>query len=243
MTEVVCDDIKADEHLGVFMGIETVLLLVEQKSLESILKMPWNDVYQGMDSGSLREYRPEKSDRLARLFDIDCEAEILDWMEVIGAKNGSVREVLQNLDNGEEGLLLLMNYMSLGHWECWEARTYLYLDVALDRVIESRNDLYSSTTWTDLKLKLANLPEDEFADKVCIDWMERRKQLGETIDEKEDPKIIPTFEAHARNSKLLVHAITTWENTEGVIGIVGREHLEAVNWGHGAHNLSNYLHQ
>ena len=243
MTEVVCDDNKADEHFGVFMGIETVLLLVEQQSLESILKMPWNDVYQGMDSGSLREYRPEKSARLARLFDIDCEAEILDWMEVIGAKNGSVREVLQNLDNGEEGLLLLMNYMSLGHWECWEARTYLYLDVALDRVIESRNDLYSSTTWTDLKLKLANLPEDEFADKVCIDWMERRKQLGETIDEKEDPKIIPTFEAHTRNSKLLVHAITTWENTEGVIGIVGREHLEAVNWGHGAHNLSNYLHQ
>ena len=225
------------------MGIETVLLLVEQRSLESILKMPWNDVYQGMESGSLRVYRPEKSVRLARLFDIDCEAEILDWMEVIGAKNGSVREVLQNLDNGEEGLLLLMNYMSLGHWECWEARTYLYLDVALDRVIESRNDLYSSTTWTDLKLKLANLPEDEFADKVCIDWMERRKQLGETIDEKEDPKIIPTFEAHTRNSKLLVHAITTWENTEGVIGIVGREHLEAVNWGHGAHNLSNYLHQ
>ena len=243
MTEVVCDDIKADEHLEVIMGIETVLLLVEQQSLESILKMPWNDVYQGMESGSLRVYRPEKSVRLARLFDIDCEAEILDWMEVIGAKNGSVREVLQNLDNGEEGLLLLMNYMSLGHWECWEARTYLYLDVALDRVIESRNDLYSSTTWTDLKLKLANLPEDEFADKVCIDWMERRKQLGETIDEKEDPKIIPTFEAHTRNSKLLVHAITTWENTEGVIGIVGREHLEAVNWGHGAHNLSNYLHQ
>ena len=49
------------------------------------------------------------------------------------------------------------------------------------------------------KLKLANLPEDEFADRVCIDWMERRKQLGETIDEKEDPKIIPTFEAHTRN--------------------------------------------
>ena len=164
-------------------------------------------------------------------------------MEEIGARDGSVREVLQNLDKGEEGLLLLMNYMSLGHWECWEARTYLYLDVALDRVIESRKDLYSSTTWTDLKLKLANLPEDEFADKVCIDWMERRKQLGETIDEKEDPKIIPTFEAHTRTSKLLVHAITTWENTEGVIGIVGREHLEAVNWGHGAHNLSNYLHQ
>lgn len=243
MTEVACDDIKADEHLGLDMGIETVLLLVEQRSLDSILKMPWNDVYQGMESGSFRNLRPTKSDRLSRLFDIDCEAEILDWMEIIGAKEGSMREVLQNLSNGEEGLLLLMNYMSLGHWECWEARTYLYLDVALDRVIESRKDLYSSGTWKDLKHKLANLPEDEFADKVCIDWMERRKQLGETIDEKEDPKIIPTFEAHTRNSKLLVHAITTWENTEGVIGIVGREHLEAVNWGHEAYNLSNYLHQ
>lgn len=243
MTEVACDDIKADEHLGLNMGIETVLLLVEQRSLDSILKMPWNDVYQGMESGSFRNLRPTKSDRLSRLFDIDCEAEILDWMEIIGAKEGSMREVLQNLSNGEEGLLLLMNYMSLGHWECWEARTYLYLDVALDRVIESRKDLYSSGTWKDLKHKLANLPEDEFADKVCIDWMERRKQLGETIDEKEDPKIIPTFEAHTRNSKLLVHAITTWENTEGVIGIVGREHLEAVNWGHEAYNLSNYLHQ
>ena len=243
MTEVACDDIKADEHLGLNMGIETVLLLVEQRSLDSILKMPWNDVYQGMEAGSFRNLRPTKSDRLSRLFDIDCEAEILDWMEIIGAKEGSMREVLQNLSNGEEGLLLLMNYMSLGHWECWEARTYLYLDVALDRVIESRKDLYSSGTWKDLKHKLANLPEDEFADKVCIDWMERRKQLGETIDEKEDPKIIPTFEAHTRNSKLLVHAITTWENTEGVIGIVGREHLEAVNWGHEAYNLSNYLHQ
>lgn len=225
------------------MGIETVLLLVEQQSLESILEMPWNDVYQGMESGTFRDFRPKKSDRLSRLFDIDCEAEILDWMEIVGAKDGSMREVLQNLTKGEEGLLLLMNYMSLGHWECWEARTYLYLDVALDRVIESRNDLYSSTTWSDLKLKLANLPEDEFANMVCIDWMNRRKQLGETIDEKEDPKIIPTFEAHTRNSKLLVHAITTWENTEGIIGIVGREHLEAINWGHGAYNLSNYLHQ
>ena len=106
MSEVVCDDIKADEHLEVIMGIETVLLLVEQQSLESILKMSWNDVYQGMESGSLREKRPKKSDRLSRLFDIDCEAEILDWMEITGAKDGSVREVLQNLSNGEEIIIV-----------------------------------------------------------------------------------------------------------------------------------------
>ena len=28
--------------------------------------------------------------------------------------------------------------------------------------------------------------------------MERRKELGETMDEKEDPRIVPTFEAHDR---------------------------------------------
>ena len=113
--------------------------------------------------------------------------------------------------------------------------------MALNRQIVDRDDLYSSTTWSELVTNLANLPEDEFADKVCIDWMERRKDLGETLDEKEDPKIIPTYEAHSKNSKLLVHAITEWQSTTENIGIVGREHLDASQWGHGEVNLSNYL--
>ena len=41
--------------------------------------------------------------------------------------------------------------------------------------------------WDEVVKKLTNLPEEEFAEKVCIDWMDRRKQLGETLDEKEDP--------------------------------------------------------
>ena len=132
-------------------------------------------------------------------------------METVGAMDGSVREVLMEIENGEEGLLQFMQFASPGNWECWEARSYLYLDVALDRKIEDRNDLYSMATWETLVSRLANIPEDEFADKVCIDWMDRRKQLGETLDEKEDPKIIPTYEAHTRKSKLLVHAVTEWQ--------------------------------
>ena len=58
--------------------------------------------------------------------------------------------------------------------------------------------------------RLAGLPEDEFAESVCLDWMDRRKELGETLDEKEDPKIVPTYEAHNRASRTLVHAITRW---------------------------------
>ena len=71
-----------------------------------------------------------------------------------------------------------------------------------------------------------------------IGWTE--ETLGETLDEKEDPKIIPTYEAHTRNSTLLVHAITEWKKNEQNIGIVGREHLDAI-LGHSDVNLSNYL--
>ena len=225
------------------MGIETVLLIVNEKSLDEILDTAWNDVYQLMSKAKLRHLRPAKLPRLNRTFDIDCEAEILDWMETVGAMDGSVREVLLEIENGEEGLLQFMQFASPGNWECWEARSYLYLDVALDRKIEDRNDLYSMATWETLVGRLANIPEDEFADKVCIDWMDRRKQLGETLDEKEDPKIIPTYEAHTRKSKLLVHAVTEWQNGVDNIGIVGREHLDASQWGHGEVNLSNYLHR
>ena len=237
------DDIKADGLLVNLMGIETIVLLVNKKSLEEILNSEWNQVYQMMENAELRHLRPAKLPRLNRAFDIDCEAEILDWMETIGSKEGSVKEVLLEIDDGEEGLLQFMQFASPGNWECWEARSYLYLDVALDREIKDRNDLYSMTTWEDVIEKLSNLPEEEFAEKVCINWMDRRKLLGETLDEKEDPKIIPTYEAHARNSKLLVHAITQWQNEDDNIGIIGREHLEASQWGHGDYNLSNYLHR
>ncbi|DAC58880.1 MAG TPA: hypothetical protein HA354_02995 [Candidatus Poseidoniaceae archaeon] len=223
------------------MGIETVLLIVNEKSLDEILDTPWNDVYQLMSRAKLRHLRPAKLPRLNRAFDIDCEAEILDWMETVGSMDGSVRDVLLEIENGEEGLLQFMQFASPGNWECWEARSYLYLDVALDREIIDRNDLYSMATWDTLVDRLANLPEEEFADKVCMDWMDRRKQLGETLDEKEDPKIIPTYEAHSRNSKLLVYAVTEWQTGTDNIGIVGREHLEASQWGHGEVNLRNYL--
>ena len=224
------------------MGIETVLLLVEQESLETILQMPWNDVYQGMESGSFRNSRPKKSDRLSRLFDIDCEAEILDWMDLVECEpETNVKSSLQNIKDGSEGLLKLMQWASPGQWESWEARTYLYLDVALGRDIANRDDLYSQSTWNEITESLAGIPEEEFAQKVCLDWMDRRKELGETLDETKDPKIIPTYEAHDKTSRLLVYALTRWSNENGLIGIVGREHMDAQKWGHGDFNIRNIL--
>ncbi|MAV44484.1 MAG: hypothetical protein CMA30_08440 [Euryarchaeota archaeon] len=224
------------------MGIETVVLLVDQLCLNSLLKMSWKELYTGMEKGSFRQSRPAGDDKLNRLFDIDCEAEILDWMDNVDVSpDSNVKTALQEISEGDEGVLKLMQWASPGEWSSWEARTYLYLDVALDREIVNQQDLYSHSTWEDVIEKLSGIPEDEFAQKVCLDWMDRRKELGETLDEKQDPKIIPTYEAHDRTSRLLVHTITKWEQEDSIIGVVGREHMDAEKWGHGENNVLKIL--
>ena len=61
------------------------------------------------------------------------------------------------------------------------------------------------------------------------------------LDEKKDTKIIPTYEAHDKTSRLLVHTLTKWGQDESLIGIVGREHMEAEKWGHGENNIAEIL--
>ena len=225
------------------MGIELVLLLVDQTSLELLLQKSWNELYNGMEGGVFRDERPTTDHRLKRSFDIDCEAELLDWMDSTKMKSDEpVVKVLKELDDGCEGLLHLMNWASPGAWEVWEGRAFLYLDVALNRVIESSEDLYSESTWDDVRSRLTGIPEDEFAESVCMDWMERRKELGETLDEKEDPKIVQTYEAHDRATRLLIHTLSVLSSNSHLVGVLGREHLKAELWGHGDWNLKHYLH-
>lgn len=240
--KIQCDELKAHGYLATYMGIESVVLLVEQTCLNSLLATTWSQLYNGMEKGEFRDTRPEADNRLNRLFDIDCEAELLDWMDLVNCDpNMNVKSALRDISNGAEGLLKLMQWASPGQWNSWEARTYLYLDVALEREIANRDDLYSHATWNDIIDSLAGIPEEEFAQKVCLDWMDRRKELGETLDEAKDPKIIPTYEAHDRTSRLLAHTITRWKNDEDIVGIVGREHLDAKLWGHGDFNIDNIL--
>ena len=59
------DDIKADGLLVSNMGIETVLLIVNEKSLEKILNSEWNELYQLMDKGNMA-HQTEKIPRLNR---------------------------------------------------------------------------------------------------------------------------------------------------------------------------------
>ncbi|DAC39265.1 MAG TPA: hypothetical protein D7I00_06610 [Candidatus Poseidoniales archaeon] len=226
------------------MGLEIVVLLVDVPSLRQLLETPWLQLYSGLEQRTLRANRPQQDARMKVNFDIDAEAELLDWMDTQNRDEDDSTtfwSCLEDSGDGEKGLLLAMKWASPGAWEAWEGRAYMYLDVALSKTIEGEDELYGGETWDSVCGALKNLPEQEYAERVCLDWMERRKQLGETMDEKEDPRIVPTFEAHDRAAKSLVYAMTRWNNEGNLVAIIGRDHLEARKWGSFSWNLSTIL--
>ena len=191
--------------LARYMGIDMRLHLVDGANLLNILEMNWDDLISGMNNLSLREKRPKLDHRLERNFDIDCEAEFLDIAEGF-TSSGTVRETLK-ANYSHDALLKLVDWSSVGYWEAWEGRCFLYLENAIGRKLSDVEEMYSPDLWDELRVALSMMSESEFAEKVCEDWMERRKEMGETLDEKKDPRIIPTFEAHDRNARNLHYAI------------------------------------
>ncbi|MEK9652126.1 MAG: hypothetical protein VW102_08025, partial [Poseidonia sp.] len=109
------------------MGLEMIGLLVHAPTLDALLDHEWSALNAAMESGSLRDLRPEQDDVLTTTFAIDAEADWLDWVDAHPVEpNRSVRETLASVDEGEEGLLHLMRWASPGQWEVWEGRAFLY---------------------------------------------------------------------------------------------------------------------
>ena len=225
------------------MGLELVLLLVDRPRLATLLEHTWEDVDAAMEAGGLRNSRSTADARLVRPFDIDAEAEWLDWSETQTDVNRSlpVLEGLAACEEGEEGLLHLMQWCSPGAWEVWEGRAFLYFDVLLGREVAHVDDLYAEPTWREIVAEAGKRTETELVEAVILDWMSRREALGETLDEHRDPRILPTHEAHVRATGALAHALERLTNEPDLVGVVGREHLTATAWGHGPWNLTAVL--
>ena len=217
------------------MGIDMRLHLVDGDVLLDVLKMEWSALISKFEDLSIRKLRPTSDPKLNRDFDIDCEAEFLDLTESISGA-GNVKKVLSE-NSGHDALLKLIEWSSVGYWEAWEGRCFIYLENAIGREISNVEEMYYSSIWSELRNSLSSMSESEFAEKVCEDWMQRRSELGETLDEKKDPRIIPTFEAHDRNARLLHYAV----NKKQYVQILGRDHLESKEWGHNDWNLGNLL--
>lgn len=223
------------------MGLEMVGMLVDRPTLTSLLETTWGDLRASMERGDLRPQRPMKDDELTTMFAIDAEAELLDWMDDHPADADAVTlEALRSSSEGEEGLLRLMRWASPGHWEVWEGRAFLYLEEAIQREVEDIHELYTQEVWNDVISRLHGVAPSEYAERVVLNWMNRRVALGETIEEAEDPKIVPTFNAHQRAAEALVHTVNRTKEPN-LAFVLGREHLEASKWGFGEWNLSTFL--
>lgn len=236
------DALKRDGPLGMVMGLDMIGLLVHKPTLLHLLSLSWGELKSKMERAALRDLRPAQDNMLKTQFAIDAEADLLDWMDEqsVNAETHA-GTVLANLNDGEEGLLNLMQWASPGRWEVWEGRAFLYLENATGAEAEDIHALYTEATWTTVLKRLHGISEDEYAERVVMDWMDRRKALGETLEEAEDPKIVPTFEAHTRAAKALVHTVNRAANEDDLELVVGREHLEAAKWGHGKWNLTAFL--
>ena len=213
------------------MGLDMIGLLVHKPTLLHLLSLSWGELKSKMERAALRDLRPAQDNMLKTQFAIDAEADLLDWMDEqsVNAETHA-GTVLANLNDGEEGLLNLMQWASPGRWEVWEGRAFLYLENATGAEAEDIHALYTEATWTTVLKRLHGISEDEYAERVVMDWMDRRKALGETLEEAEDPKIVPTFEAHTRAAKALVHTVNRAANEDDLELVVGREHLEAAKW-------------
>lgn len=223
------------------MGIDLVAMLVDEASLDSVLEHPWVDVFKAFEKSAFRQQRIPGIPLLQRKFDIDVEAEILDWMETKSVLSSmSVRDALKSFDDGCDGLLLFMKWASPGSWEVWEGRCFIYLGVAVQRELEHVDEFYEESTWLDALERMSGISTNEFSEQVVLDWMGRREQLGETIDESKDPKILPTFEAHMRAAESFVTLFDALNSNRFGL-VVGRDHLESSKWGFGKWNLHSYL--
>ena len=116
----------------------------------------------------------------------------------------------------------------------------LYLDVLLNRTIADIEDLYADRTWLDALNSISTTEPSEYAESVVMSWMAKREDMGETLDPKQDARILPTMEAHQSTADILHRTLQTAQLTELFL-MVGRDWTDATRWGQGEWNLGHLL--
>ena len=83
--------------------------------------------------------------------------------------------------------------------------------------------------WTRLTAELSSKDRQSYSESVILDWMQRREQLGDTLNPDEDPRILPTMESHKSLTESLFDFIEL--SQEGGLNLlIGREYLEPEEW-------------
>ena len=225
-------------------SVDLVARLVDTAVFRGLCGVPAVRLAASISNGEFRDRRPDEIPSLERAFDIDAEAEFLDWYDaqpVDWTENGFLADLSQlNHEAAAEGLRYLTELASPGSFRCWEGRAMLYLDVLLGRSIADLEDLYHDSTWIDALNSISTSEPSEYAESVVMSWMAQREDLGETLDPKQDARIIPTMEAHQSTADTLHRTLQTAQLPELFL-MVGRDWTDATRWGQGEWNLGHLL--
>jgi len=233
------------------MSIEMVVHLLDTTSFLKLCELNWKELYDSAQNRTLRELRPNSDKKLHRRHDIDSEVELLDWMDssnLVDVNENFISTICLGINDGKlnyetacEGIYHLIEFCCVGFWEVWEARSYLYFEKILNIKVENIEELYAEEVWCNLIEKVTKITPEEYSEIVIMDWMRRREELGETLDETKDPRILPTMTSHSKLTKTLHYLFTRCKNNSTYEIIVGRDHLNKSKWGHGIWNIGNIL--
>jgi len=225
-------------------SVDLVARLVDVAVFKGLCAVPGGQLAAAISKGEFRDRRPDEIPSLERAFDIDAEAEFLDWYDaqsVDWTEAGFLTDLSQlNKETAAEGLRFLSELASPGAFRCWEGRAMLYLDVLLSRTIADIEDLYDDRTWTEALASISQSEPTEYAESVVMSWMAQREDLGETLDPKQDARILSTMEAHQTTADILHRTLQTAQLPELFL-MVGRDWTDATRWGQGEWNLGNLL--
>lgn len=221
--------------------VDVMLLLVEREAFDGLCSMPLGELLDGMQRRALRDRRPESDQRFHRAFDVDLEGDVLEWYD--GAEGAdpsrSLREQRISPASACGLALALTRWCSVGEWRCWDARLYLYIEPLLGRGV-SAEEFLRPEMWAEFSDALAKTDRLSYSESVVLDWMSRRQDLGETMEPSEDPRILPTMEAHRTASDSL-HIFLERARREGLSLLIGREYLDPGLWKLDSESLDSAL--
>ena len=210
---------------------DVILNLVNHSNFKKLVSMPLQDFFEKVEDGSLRDYRPELDNRFHREFDVDLEGDIMEWSD----KNSDIilsKTILSQSikdSNIAELTILMAKWCSFSEWRCWDARLFLYIEPLLEYNISNTNDFLKFSLWKDFISSLSKTDKKSYSESVVLDWMNRREQLGETMEPSEDPRILPTMGSHSSASELLYIFLNNLDS-KNISLLIGREYLEYELW-------------
>ena len=210
---------------------DVILNLVNHSNFEKLVSMPLKELFQKVEDGSLRDFRPKLDNRFHREFDVDLEGDILEWSDNNSDLIMSKTILSQSIkdSNIAELTILMAKWCSFSEWRCWDARLFLYVEPMLEYNISNTNDFLKFSLWEDFVSALSKTDKKSYSESVVLDWMNRREKLGETMEPSEDPRILPTMSSHSNASELL-HIFLNNLDSKNISLLIGREYLEYELW-------------